>query len=104
MYAEALAFPLRERRPGAEVFLLEDPADLEREVRRLRPHLVVANRVPRAAMGDAFWVRVAEPVGSAGAGGLGAEIGADGPPRSVADVRVGDVIAALDRAEALLLP
>ena len=103
MYAEALAFSLRRRRPRAEVFLLDDPGDLEAEVRRLHPHLIVANRVPRAARAAAFWVRVAEPVAGGGAKGMGAQIGADGSSRSVANLRTGDVLEALDRAEEQLV-
>ena len=105
MYAEALAFSLSRHRPGAEVSVLGPSDDLEAAALRLRPHLIVANRVPAAAKeGACFWVEVDGPVGGAGAKALGAEISADGYSRSVADVRTGDVLAALDRAEELLLP
>ena len=103
MYAEALAFSLRKHRPRAEVSLLEPSEDLEAEARRVRPHLVVANRVPREAKGGCFWVEVAEPVGGEGAKALGAEISANGYSRTVADVRTEHVLAALDRAEEQLL-
>jgi hypothetical protein len=100
MYAEALAFSLRKQRPRAEVSLL-DPCsgDLEAEARRARPHLIVANRVPREARAGAFWVVVARPGDSGGAGALGAEISADGYSGSVADVRTEHVLEALNRAE-----
>ena len=106
MYAEALAFSLRKHRPGAEVSVLGPSEDLDGEVLRLRPHLMVANRVPAGAKegGCCFWVEIAEPVGGAGAKALGAEISANGHSGSVADVCTGDVLAALDRAEQLLLP
>ena len=104
MYAEALAFSLRKHRPGAEVSVLGPSEDLDGEARRLRPHLIVANRVPAEAKGACFWVEIAEPGGGAGAKALGAEISADEHSGSVANVGTGDVLAALDRAERLLLP
>src|ERR671917_1256593 len=104
MYAEALAFSLDKHRPGAEVSVIGPSEDLDGEARRLRPHLIVANRVPAEARAACFWVEVDEPVGGAGAKALGARISADGYSRSVADVRTGDVLAALDRAEELLPP
>ena len=103
MYAEALAFSVGKHRPRAEVSLLDPSEDLEAEARRVRPHLVVANRVPREAKAGCFWVEVAEPVGGEGARALGAEISADGYSTSVADVRTGHVLAALDRAEEELI-
>ena len=104
MYAEALAFSLRKHRPGAEVSVLGPSDDLDGEARRLRPHLIVANRVPAEARGACFWVEVDEPVGGAGAKALGARIRADGYSRNVANVSTGDVLATLDRVEELLLP
>ena len=104
MYAEALAFSLGKHRPRAEVSVIDPSDDLDVEARRLRPHLIVANRVPAEAGAACFWVEIAEPAGGAGAKALGAEISANGHSGSVADVRTGDVLAALDRAEELLLP
>jgi hypothetical protein len=106
MYAEALAFSVRRRRPRAEVSLIDPSSgDLGAEARRARPHLIVANRVPREARaGACFWVEVARPVGGGGTGALAAEISADGYSRSVADVSTGDVLEALDRAEEELAP
>jgi hypothetical protein len=104
MYAEALAFSLRKHRLGAEVFVFGPSVDLGEEARRLRPHLIVANRVSAEARAACFWVEVDEPVGGAGAKALGARISADGHSGSVANVGTGDVLAALDRAEQLLMP
>ena len=104
MYAEALAFSLRKHRPGAEVSVIGPSEDLDGEARRLRPHLIVANRVPAEARAACFWVEVDEPSGGAGAKALGARISADGHSGSVANVGTGDVLAALDRAEELLPP
>ena len=103
MYAEALAFSVRKRRPRAEVALLGPSEDLEAGVRRTGPHLIVANRVPSATRADRFWVEVAEPVEGGGPKTLGALISADGYSRSVDDVRTEHVLVALDRAEELLL-
>ena len=104
MYAEALAFSLRKYRPHAQVTLLGPSEDVETEARRARPHLIVANRVPRAARAGNFWVEVADPTGVEGAKRLGAEISANGYSGSVANVSIGDVLAALDRAEEELVP
>ncbi len=103
MYAEALAFSLGKHRPRAEVSLLDPSEDLEAEARRARPHLIVANRVPRAARAGTFWIEVAQPIGGEGPKTLGAEISADGYSRSVANVRTEHVLAALDRAEEELI-
>ena len=104
MYAEALAFSVRKHRPGAEVSVIDPSEDLDGEARRLRPHLIVANRVPAEAGAACFWVEIAEPAGGAGAKALGARISADAHSGSVANVGTGDVLAALDRAEQLLMP
>ena len=105
MYAEALVFSLRKHRPHAEVMLLGPSEDLAAEARRLGPHLIVANWVPPEAKagGACFWVEVDEPVGGGGSKALSAEISADGLSGSVANIGTGDVLAALDRAEELLL-
>ena len=66
----------------------------------MRPHLVVANRVPKAVRGEPFfWVEQDEVRGGDGAKHLGARIGADGYSESVEDVRIEHVLLALDRAE-----
>ncbi len=105
MYAEALAFSLRKHHPDAQVSVLGPSDVLEEEARRLRPHLIVANRVPAEAKeGGCFWVEVDESVGGSGAKARGARISANGYSRSVPDVSTGHVLAALDRAEEELLP
>ena len=96
MYGEVVAFSLRKERPRAEVAFLAPSEDLAAEAERTRPHLVVANRVPPAAKSSSFWVEVSA---SCGPTRLGAEISTDGYSRSVGDVRIADVLAALDRAE-----
>ena len=95
MYGETLAFSLRKQRPDAEVTLLDPSGDLEAEAERVAPHLVVSNRVPPEAKASCFWVEVTARLGPTC---LDAEISADGYSRSVGDVRVGHVVAALDRA------
>jgi hypothetical protein len=101
MYAEVLAFSIGWHRPRAEVSLLGPAEDPEDALQRLRPHLVVANSVPQAALGEAasFWVEMAEAQAGDGAKRLGARIGADGYSRSMDDVSTAHVLAALDRAE-----
>ena len=102
MYAEVLAFSIGRHRPRAEVSLLGPSEDLEDALQRLRPHLVVANSVPQAARGEEasfFWVEMAEARAGDGAKRLGARIVADRYSRSVEDVSIAHVLAALDRAE-----
>jgi hypothetical protein len=103
MYAEALAFSIRQHRPCAEVSVLEPSEGLEDAVLGVRPHLVVANRVPGTVRGEIFWVVLDEPRAGEGVKLLGAEISADGYSRSVGDVRTSHVLAALDRAEEKLV-
>ncbi len=103
MYAEALAFSLRKHRPHAEVSLLDPSEDLEAEVRRVRPHLIVAIRVPRAAKAGGLLGGGRRARRGRGAKALGAEISADGYSGSVANVRTEHALAALDRAEDQLL-
>ena len=103
MYAEGLAYSLAEHRPRAEVTILDPTEVVEDGAMRVRPHLIVAHRVPPEARFEAFWVEVAELVGGEGAKPLGAEISANGYSRSVADVRTEHVLAALDRAEEQLI-
>jgi hypothetical protein len=106
MYAEALAFSIGRQRPHAEVSVLDPAEGLEEEALRLRPHLVVANRVPEAAGEGAsfFWVEVDEVRAGDAVGPLGARISADGYSSSVEDVRTEHVLSALDRAEEELAP
>jgi hypothetical protein len=59
-------FSVCQLRPHAEVSVLDPSGDLGAEARRTRPHLIVANRVPRGSRVGAFWVEVAEPVGGGG--------------------------------------
>jgi hypothetical protein len=101
MYAEVLAFSIGQYRPRAEVSLLGPSEDPQDALQSLRPHLVVANSVPQAAREEAsfFWVEMAEARAGDGAKRLGAKIGADGYSRSVEDVSIAHVLAALDRAE-----
>ena len=99
MYAEALAASVRLRRPGARVTILDPSRDLVAGVGQLRPHLVVANRVPPEVRGSvASWVEAAVPAWRVGPKGLAAEIGAGGSSWGVENLSTGDVLAALDRA------
>jgi hypothetical protein len=106
MYAEVLAFSLGRHRPDAEVSLLDPTEELDEAVRRLRPHLVVANRVPEAARDGSlfFWVEVDQVRGGEGPKRLGARISANGYSKSTQNVRTEDVLLALDLAERELDP
>ena len=99
LYAEGLASSLGTHRPRAEVTILGPSEDVEHEALRVRPHLIVAHRVPPEARVGAFWIEIAELAGGEGDKPVGAEISANGYSRSVADVRTEHVLAALDRAE-----
>ena len=103
MYAEVIAFSIGKHRPRAEVSVLGPSEGLEDALLGVRPHLVVANRVPGTASGDIFWVKLDEPRADDGLKRLGADISADGYSRSVEDVRTAHVLAALDRAEEKLV-
>jgi len=99
MYAEVLAFNIAQHRPDAEVKVLGPSEQLEDALKRLRPHIVVANRDPRTSSEETFWVVLDEPRADDGLKRLGAQISADGYSRSVQDVRTEHVLAALERAE-----
>jgi len=99
MYAEVLAFNIGQHRPDAEVSILGPSEGLEDAVLSVRPHLVVANRVPGTVREKTFWVKLDEPRAGEGLERLGADISADGYSRSVNDLRTAHVLAALDRAE-----
>ena len=105
MYAEVLAFSIGQHRPHAEVSLLRPSEEIEDAVQRLRPHLIVANRVPKALReGASFWVELAEPQADRGIEPLSAQISADGHSRNVEEVSIEHLLFALDRAEEILLP
>ena len=91
---------MRLHRPHARVSILEPSADLEAEVHRMRPHLVVANVVGPGVREASSWVEVERPEAGEGPKRLGAEMGADGHQASVDDVRTEQVLARLERAAA----
>ena len=105
MYAEVLAFLVGRERPHAEVSLVDPLEDLQETALRLRPDLVVANRVPKAIREgySPYWVELDEASAGEGDKHLGARTSADGYSESVGDVRTEHVLAALDRAEEQLV-
>ena len=105
MYAEVLAFLVGRERPHAEVSLVDPSEDLQEAALRLRPDLVVANRVPKALREgySPLWVEPDEARAGEGDKSLGARIRADGYYESVGDVRTEHVLHALDRAEEQLV-
>jgi hypothetical protein len=107
MYAEVLAFSVGRDRPRAEVSVLDPSEDLEEAAVRLRPHPVVADRVPEVAReeGHLFWVEVNEPHANEGIEKLpGTSTSAEGYSESVREVRTEHVLGASDRAEEWLIP
>lgn len=94
MYREVLALHFRQERPLSKV-VLASPQTLQAEAERTRPHLIVANEVPRELKeeGSSFWVELrASDV-------LVATISADGYSDTVRDVSLEALIAVVDKAE-----
>ena len=96
MYGEVLGFHIRQQRPLSEV-VLATPETLQDEVRRTRPHLIIANEVPsdlkEQKMGVFFWVELsANDV-------LVASISANSHSTTIHDVSLQDFLAVVDKAE-----
>jgi hypothetical protein len=92
MYAEVLAFHIRQKRPLSEV-VLAPAKTLRAEAERTRPHLTIANEVPPDLKEEGFWVEVrAEDE-------LVATIEADGYSATIHDVTLQDLLAVVDKAQ-----
>ena len=96
MYGEVLGFHIRQQRPLSEV-VFATPETLQDEVRRTRPHLIIANEVPsdlkEQKRGVFFWVELSTD------DGLVASISADGYSTTIQDVSLQDLLAAVDKDE-----
>ena len=92
VYREAIAEALRELRPHVQVSTTE-PGDLDREVGRLDPHLVVCSRIGAVVEAVRAWV-VLYPGGE-----NRAEIKTADHRVSVEDMKLGDLISAVDGTE-----
>ena len=93
-YREAITGALRELRPHIEVSGIE-PGDLDVEVARLRPDLVVCSRITAAVQALLAWI-VLYPDGQ-----NTAVIGAAGEQTLIDNVGFGDLLSAIDRIELL---
>jgi hypothetical protein len=92
VYREAIAEALRELRPHVEVSTAE-PGDLDREIGRLEPHLVVCSRISTAVEAVRAWVLLYPD------GENRAEIKAADSRVTVEDMKLGDLISAMDGME-----
>ena len=93
MYREVLAFHIRNQRPRSEI-VLASPETLRDEVKRTRPHLIVANMVPPELKEmRCYWVELTTDEG------LTATISADGYFAIIHDVSLEDLLVAVDKAE-----
>lgn len=100
IYREVIAAALRELRPLVEVVVAE-PEELDREVERVRPHLVICNQATAIVRGGGClcWV-VLYPDGEdrAEVGGAGVVGGA---ARLLTGVGVADLLSVMDETELL---
>lgn len=95
-YREALAFSLRNHRPHLEV-MITAPDDLDREVERFEPHLVVCNGVTSLVRSNVLsWVAIRFE------DGLGALISLDNHTSEVHDIMTEDVLGAIDETERIV--
>lgn len=95
-YREALAAALGWLRPEAEVILVE-PADIDAEVERRRPHLVVCSELSPVVRGQVLaWVVLYPDAANL------AIVSVAGQERSVPAVEVDDLLAVMDQADLLV--
>ncbi|HZY57177.1 MAG TPA: hypothetical protein VFE09_05200 [Rubrobacteraceae bacterium] len=95
-YREALARALRQERPHAEV-KPADPNDLDQEVGRFEPHLVVCNGVTLKVRETArSWVHILYE------DSLDARISVGGRESKMEDIGVDDLLTIIDETEKLI--
>ncbi len=92
MYREVLAFYFSKQHPLADV-VLASPQTLRDEVKRTRPHLIVANMVPSDLKETRYWVEVHNDES------ISATISADGYSDVINDASMEDLLAAVEKAE-----
>ncbi len=96
-YRQALAAALRELRPGVEVFEVEED-DLDREVERLSPDLVVCSRLTSRIEDRApSWVELYPNHGARSV------ISVLGERSTVEEIQLSDLLSIIDRTEQSLL-
>ena len=94
-YRETIAYALAELRPNAEV-LTVDPEDLERELLRVSPQLVVCSRVTRLIKREApAWIELYPDLASESV------VGFDGQRITYPDIDLETVLSIVDEAERL---
>ena len=89
-YREVMAFTIQELRPEVEVWT-SDPADLEREILRLKPNLVMCSQAPVAAPPYLLTYIVMYPDGE-----NRAEITTAEQRVNVPDIEFGDLLSIID--------
>ena len=95
-YRQAVAQALARSRPRLEV-RIAPPEDLDREVGRFGPHLVVCNEATAFVRSNVLsWVEIAFE------DGLDAAISLDGRTSLVHDVSMDDLLAAVDETERMV--
>ena len=96
-YREAVALYIHNHRPLAEV-LIAPPGELENEVGRFRPHVVVSNEATEDVRGSVHsWVEILFE------DSLSANVRVDGlRSRKVEDIGMDDLFGVLDKTEELL--
>jgi len=92
MYREVLAFYFSKQHPLAEVVLASSQT-LWDEVKRTRPHLIVANMVPSELKEKLYWVEIHNDET------LSATISADGYSDVINEVSMEDLLVAVEKAE-----
>ncbi len=94
-YREAIASVIRVLRPNTEVFVAGHE-DLDAEVRRLGPQLVVCSQAtPLVELRSLVWVELYPDHGSI------STVSIDGERSTVADLELADLLVTVDRAEDL---
>ena len=98
VYREVLALSLHQHRPDAEV-LISPPEDLDGEVERFKPHLLVCSEGAVQDIPPGVLCRVEIMFSN----GLDARIGVDGRVAEAKDVGTEDLLALIDRTEQMIL-
>jgi hypothetical protein len=94
-YRETLAAALRILKPYTEVFVV-DPDELDAEVERLSPQLVICSRAtPTIEARSLAWVELYPEHGSISVVSVGGE------RSTVAGIELGDLLSVIDRTESL---
>lgn len=94
-YREAIAEVFKELRPHVEVRCVE-PEDLDGEIVRVRPHMVLCSRLTEAVRSLLAWVLLYPD------GENRAEINSAGERTTLFDVQFDHLLAILDKIELLL--